>query len=125
MAHVVYKDVSEEKTTVEDNFVNIEELVIQLPAGNGHALMMLNLSDPYALGDVAAGIACGIEVDGVIVVSGATHSRVSQKERRPVTLTTEIPLKAKQQNVKALWCAPRGGIAHLGSHASLSAILDV
>jgi hypothetical protein len=126
MASLLWKQISRDPITNGGSFVDIEGLNLQLPpsttAANA-ALITLNLSQPYADGGSSNGIAYQIDVNGSSVIIGSWANGTSQNGRSPFTMITLVKLTANQQFVQAQWAGVRGTTAHLGSSASLSALL--
>ena len=112
-------------------FAPIAGLQLTLPEGetSQHALMILNVPNPWALGDDYPGGQFGIVVDGVQQKPYATFTYEGQAPqppgcpRVPTTLVVTVPLKQQAQVVKAYWAAIRNGTVNLDTPATLSAII--
>jgi hypothetical protein len=126
MGTALYRQLDGDPTTTSGSFVDIEELNFTLPAGTSDsnaALVTLNVHQPYADGGTSNGISYQIDVNGSSKAVGTWTNQNSQDGRSPFTMVTMIPLNGGSQFVQAQWLAVRGGTAHLGGSANLSAVL--
>lgn len=114
-----------------ETWIDIPGLSFQLPAASptiGHALVILNVPQPYAVGSNYPGLDFAIEVgsSGNIVANGGFTYIDKQPEsfaRQPTTLVVRVNLGKRQQVVNAKWRTVRVSTGHIDSFASLSAIL--
>lgn len=126
MTTALFKQVTGDPTTNSGSFTEIEDLNLVLPAqtDSNAALVTLNVPQPYAVGGESNGISYQLDVDGHSQITGTWTNQNSQDGRSPFTLVTLVPLKSgSSQFLEAQWLAVRGGTAHLGGSASLSAVL--
>jgi hypothetical protein len=127
MSTALYKQVNGDPTTDSGSFVDIEGLSFTLPeatSDTNSALVTLNVPSPYADGGTSNGISYQIDANGSSQVTGTWTNQTSQNGRSPFTMVIMIPLsKIGSQFVQAQWLAVRGGTAHLGGSATLTALL--
>jgi hypothetical protein len=126
MANALFKQVTGDPTTTSGSFTDIEGLSFTLPAAQqdyNSALVTLNVPQPYVDGGSSNGISYQIDVNGASQIVGTWTNESSQNGRSPFTLVTMVPLNGGSQFVEAQWLSVRGGTAHLGGSASLSATL--
>ena len=126
MSTALYKQVTGDPTNTSGSFVDIEGLSFTLPAATSDAnsaLVTLNVPSPYADGGSSNGISYQIDSNGASQVTGSWTNQTSQNGRSPFTMVTLIPLNSSSQFVQAQWQSVRGGTAHLGGSATLTALL--
>lgn len=126
MPNAFFTQASTDQTTNSGTFGDIEGLSFTLPAAQPEynaALVTLNVSQPYVDGGDSNGISYQIDANGVSQATGAWSNQTSQNGRSPFTLVAKVPLTSGSQFLQAQWLSVRGGTAHLGGSASLSAVL--
>lgn len=125
----LYAQTSGVLKTNSTTFVPIPGLSLQLPEGVGtSALIILNLPNPYALGDNFPGGIMGITVNGTLspVQASFTYNEAvpAGTGRVPTTLVVSVPLGSAAQTVTAVWSGVAGATVVIDTPATLSAILD-
>ena len=115
--------------TNSSDWTPLPGLFITLPRAAGeHALVILNVPQPYATGNDYPGGQFSIEANGGVLAPFATFTYNEQQPqstgRIPVTLCVRVALNQSSETpVKAVWRGVRGSTVHIDSPASLSAIL--
>ena len=126
----LYAQSSGTHSTDSSTLVPIPGLSIVVPEGVGtSALIILNVPNPYAIGNDYPGGMFGISVDGSISPVQAVFSYNEQRPpvtgRIPTTLVVSVPLaQTGPQTVLGLWCGVRGSTVIIDTPATLSGILD-
>ena len=113
-------------------FVDIPGLALDLPATPNvspldHALIILNVPNPFAEGSEFPGLDFGINVSGQVVAIGSFTYPMRQPEsfaRSPFTLVVRVALRdGLNTPVRAQWRSIRNSTGHIDSYACISAVL--
>jgi hypothetical protein len=132
MSSIIYKDTAGLLSNNSSNWTNIPGLNFVLPQASSdqtHALVILNLPNPYASGSDTPGGYIGISVNGAVLVPVGCFTSESKTPqsfgRKPVTLVVHIPLlNNNTQNINAVWQSVRSSNIIIDTPASLSAIIS-
>lgn len=126
---LVYAQTQGELSTNSGTFTPIPGLAVTLPrAVKVHALLVLNLPNPFARGNDFPGGTLGLQVNGAMaapVASFTYNEKVPQSTGRvPTTLSVVIPLsEAQETSVVAMWGGVRGSTVIIDSPATLTAVI--
>lgn len=131
---ILHVETSGNQSTNTSNWTPIQNLELTLPAISGqskHALLILNLPNPYATGNSYPGGQVGISVNGAVLVPIAVFTTnialpsPPNAGRTPTTLVVEVNLlNGNTQAVKAVWTNVRNSTVIIDTPASLSAIIE-
>jgi hypothetical protein len=132
MSSILFAETSGTLSTNSSNWTNIPGLHFTLPPfspGQTHALLMLNLPNPYASGNDFPGAYIGIAVNGSVLVPVGCFTAESKTPqswgRKPVTLVVQVALLHNNtQAINAVWQSVRSSNVIIDTPASLSAIIS-
>ena len=131
MSSILYKQSAGTQQTQSGAWTPITGLHFTLPAlssGNSHALIILNIPNPYATGNNHPGGMFGISVNGAVMVPFACFTYESKTPesfgRMPTTLVIQIQLTANSQQIAGVWQSVRSSNVIIDTPATLSAVLS-
>ncbi len=107
---IVYAATSGQHSTNSGSWTAMPGLALKLPEAVGNsALLILNVPNPYAVGNNFPGGNFGLQVNGAVLAPVATFTYNEQTPqstgRIPTTLTAVIPLSSSgATTVQAVWC---------------------
>lgn len=128
-ASILYAEVEKAPGTKSNQFVDIEDLSLQLPPSDSirkFALVALNIPSPYAEGSNYPGAEFALEANGRRVAKGTFtyESRTpGSSARQPFTLIVRVKLDDVPIEVQAQWRSVRDAKCRIDSFASISAVL--
>ena len=128
---ILFSSITAAEPVESNQFVDIEGLTFELPPASATeqvALIILNVPEPFAEGDVDfPGLQFGINVNGRVVARGGfTYEmrRPESRARTPFSLVVRVNLRRQASLVRAQWRSVRmRSIGRIDSFASLSAVL--
>ncbi len=131
---IIHVETAGNQSTNSSNWTPIQNLSLTLPARTSqsrHALLILNLPNPYATGPNYPGGQVGISVGGSVLVPIAVFTtNIAQPSppnagRTPTTLVIKVDLlNNNTQAVSAVWMNVRGSTVIIDTPASLTAIVE-
>jgi len=132
MSTILYVETAGMLSTNAGNWANIPGLQFTLPAvspGQTHALIILNLPNPYASGSDTPGGYIGVSVNGSVLVPVGCFTAESKTPqswgRKPVTLVVHVQLLNNNTlNINGVWQSVRNSTVIIDTPASMSAIIS-
>jgi len=123
----LYAQTTGTHSTTSASFVAIPGLSLTLPGGaGGSMLVILNLPNPFAVGNNYPGATFGISAGGVMSPVQACFTSGEQSPsstgRVPTTLVVSIPLTDASQTITAMWSSVRGSTVTIDTPATLCAM---
>lgn len=123
----LYAQSSGNHSTGSPTFTPIPGLTLTIPEGVGTtAIIILNVPNPYAVGNNVPGGNFGITVNGTaspVFASFTYNEQVPQSTGRvPTTLVVGVPLGNAPQTIVGVWSSVRGSTVNIDSPATLTAL---
>jgi hypothetical protein len=131
MSSILYAQATNPQQVNSSQFVDMEGLVLTLPATSTTAtaaLLILSVTAPYATGNNFPGITFSIEVGGQsVAMGGFTYDQETPASsgRKPFSMAVQVSLTTSNQIVEVQWSSVRGstGFIDEAGYASLAAVL--
>ena len=126
---IVFAQTSGKLNTTSGSWVPMQGLAVKLPEAVGtYATLILNVPNPYAVGNNYPGGNFGLQVGDAVLTAYACFTYNEQAPqsygRVPTTLTAVIPLNTHgTTTVQAVWSGVRGADVIIDSPATLTAII--
>jgi hypothetical protein len=126
---IIYAETSGKQNTTSSSWTPMAGLAVKLPEAVGtFATLILNVPNPYAVGNNFPGGNFGLQVGNAVLTTSATFTYNEQAPqsygRVPTTLTAVIPLNTHgTTTVQAVWSGVRGADVIIDSPATLTAII--
>lgn len=123
----LYAQSSGTHSTNSGSWTAIPGLTLTIPEGVGTvAIIILNVPNPYAVGNNVPGGNFGITVNGTaspVFASFTYNEQVPQSTGRvPTTLVVGVPLGNAPQTIVGVWSGVRGATVNIDSPATLTAL---
>jgi hypothetical protein len=126
---IVFAQTSGKLNTTSGSWVPMQGLAVKLPEAVGtYAALILNVPNPYAVGNNNPGGNFGLQVGDTVLAPFACFTYNEQAPqsygRVPTTLTAVIQLNSSgATTVQAVWQSVRGADVIIDSPATLTAII--